>query len=183
MDMVALAISILEKSKQNHLSKQHKQGSMNGPFPFFKPMKNNNYSPKVSIPLKTIDDLMTASSEAIKYSFQTETLSKNNSHEHIDRLRKTLEIINRELKKNSGWISLFTRVQEITEELDEIVEEDQNRYLPDQDLPELHDDIQEYILQAEEWFNADPTDQIDPFPITADERLNEAWEQKMEAKG
>ena len=36
-------------------------------------------------------------------------------------------------------------------------------------------------IQADKFFNAD--EDPDPYPITAEERLNEAWQQKMEAKG
>lgn len=76
---------------------------------------------------------------------------------------------------------LYSEVESIYKRLDEIVKEDQKKWEPDQELNGLHDDIEEFIYQSDRYFNCD--EDPDPTPITADERLNEAWEQKMEAKG
>ena len=78
-------------------------------------------------------------------------------------------------------LSLYSEVELIVKRLDEIVKEDQKRWEPDQDLLYLHNDIEEFVYQADKFFNAD--EDPDPCPITAQERMNESWEQKMRAKG
>jgi len=78
-------------------------------------------------------------------------------------------------------LSLYSEVELIVKRLDEIVKLDKKEWEPDQYLLPIHDDIEEFIYQADRYFNAD--EDPDPCPITAEERLNEAWEQKMEAKG
>jgi len=78
-------------------------------------------------------------------------------------------------------LSIYSEVELIVKRLDEIVKEDKEQWEPDQELSYLHNDIEEFIFQADKFFNAD--EDPDPCPITAEERLNEAWQQKMEAKG
>jgi len=78
-------------------------------------------------------------------------------------------------------LSLYSEVELIVKRLDEIVKLDKKEWEPNQYLSPIHDDIEEFIYQADRFFNAD--EDPDPCPITAEERLNEAWEQKMEAKG
>ena len=78
-------------------------------------------------------------------------------------------------------LSIYSEVELIVKRLDEIVKEDKEQWEPNQGLSYLHNDIEEFIFQADKFFNAD--EDPDPCPITAEERLNEAWEQKMEAKG
>ena len=103
MDMVALAISILEKSKQNLTSKP-----IQGHFCplFFKPMKtSNNYSPKVSIEVKTLETLLKTCTDAINHSVQTEVFINHNPQVHARELRKALKTVETELnEQKKQWI-------------------------------------------------------------------------------
>jgi len=78
-------------------------------------------------------------------------------------------------------LSLYSEVELIVKRLDEIVKLDKKEWEPHQYLSPIHNDIEEFIYQADKFFNAD--EDPDPCPITAEERLNDAWQQKMEAKG
>ena len=78
-------------------------------------------------------------------------------------------------------LSIYSEVELIVKRLDEIVKEDKEQWEPHQELSYLHNDIEEFIFQADKFFNAD--EDPDPYPITAEETLNQAWQQKMEAKG
>ena len=68
---------------------------------------------------------------------------------------------------------------------DELNQEDKDRYEPDQEFSYLHDTIDEYVLEAEKCFNYEPSDEelSDSYGFTAKERADQAWQQKMEAKG
>ena len=181
-----MAISVLEKSKGilNLISKPI-QGHHEWPF-FFKPMKtSNNYSPKVSIEIEKLETLIATFNQAINHSVQTETLIKHNPHVHVRELRKALSTIVSELTDDKRWFCLSSRVGEITEELDQLNQEDKDRHEPDQDFPYLHDTIDEYVAKAEKQFDYEPTDEelSDSYGFTAKERADQAWQQKMEAKG
>ena len=146
---------------------------------------SNNYSPKVSIDLEIIETLITTCNQAINHSVQTETFITHNPHVHARELRKALTTIATKLKDNKRWICLSSRVGEITEELDELNQEDKDRYEPDQEFSYLHDTIDEYVSEAEKCFNYEPSDEelSDSYGFTAKERADQAWQQKMEAKG
>ena len=49
----------------------------------------------------------------------------------------------------------------------------------------MHDTIDEYVAEAEKQFDYEPTDEelSDSYGFTAKERADQAWQQKMEAKG
>ncbi len=154
--------------------------------PLFKPMKtSNNYSPKVSIEIEKLETLIKNCNQAINHSVQTETFIKHNPHVHVRELRKSLSTIVSELTEDKRWLCLSSRVGEITEELDELNQEDKDRYEPDQDFPYLHDTIDEYVAEVEKQFDYEPTDEelSDSYGFTAKERADQAWQQKMEAKG
>ena len=143
-----------------------------------------SYSPKVSIEFEKIETLIKTCNQAINHSVQTETFIKHNPHVHVRELRKALSTIVSELTEDKRWLCLSSRVGEITEELDELNQEDKNRYEPDQDFPYLHDTIDEYVAEAEKQFDYEPTDEelSDSYGFTAKERADQAWQQKMEAK-
>ena len=145
---------------------------------------SNNYSPKVSIEIEKLEALIKVCQTAINHSVQTETFIKHNPHVHVRELRKALSTIVSELTEDKRWLCLSSRVGEITEELDELNQEDKNRYEPDQDFPYLHDTIDEYVAEAEKQFDYEPTDEelSDSYGFTAKERADQAWQQKMEAK-
>ena len=146
---------------------------------------SNNYSPKVSIEIEKLETLIKTCNQAINHSVQTETFIKHNPHVHVRELRKALSTIVSQLTDNKRWLCLSSRVGEITEELDEINQEDKDRYEPDQEFSYLHDTIDEYVSEAEKCFNYEPTDEelSDSYGFTAKERAEQAWQQKMEAKG
>ena len=144
------------------------------------------YSPKVSIEVEKLEALIKVCTDAINHSLQTETFIRHNPQVHASELRKALSSITTELKEQTKqWICFTARAGEITEELDEINQEDQKRYMPDQEIRFLHDIIDEYVKEAEDYFNYDPTDQeLSNFDgVTPKERLAQSWQQKMEAKG
>ena len=87
--------------------------------------------------------------------------------------------------QKTQWICLTGRAGDLTEELDEINQEDKKRYMPDQEITFLHDIIDEYVKEAEKCFNYEPSDEemSDSYGYTAKERNDQAWQQKMEAKG
>ena len=146
---------------------------------------SNNYSPKVSIEIEKLETLIKTCNQAINHSVQTETFIKHNPHVHVRELRKALSTIVSQLTDNKRWLCLSSRVGEITEELDEINQEDKDRYEPDQEFSYLHDTIDEYVSEAEKCFNYEPSDEelSDSYGFTAKERADQAWQQKMEAKG
>ena len=146
---------------------------------------SNNYSPKVSIEIEKLETLIKTCNQAINHSVQTETFIKHNPHVHVRELRKALSTIVSELTDNKRWLCLSSRVGEITEELDELNQEDKDRYEPDQEFSYLHDTIDEYVSEAEKCFNYEPSDEelSDSYGFTAKERAEQAWQQKMEAKG
>jgi len=146
---------------------------------------SNNYSPKVSIEIEKLETLIKTCNQAINHSVQTETFIKHNPHVHVRELRKALSTIVSELTDDKRWLCLSSRVGEITEELDELNQEDKDRYEPDQDFPYLHDTIDEYVAEVEKQFDYEPTDEelSDSYGFTAKERADQAWQQKMEAKG
>lgn len=146
---------------------------------------SNNYSPKVSIEIEKLETLIKTCNQAINHSVQTETFIKHNPHVHVRELRKALSTIVSELTDNKRWLCLSSRVGEITEELDELNQEDKDRYEPDQEFSYLHDTIDEYVSEAEKCFNYEPSDEelSDSYGFTAKERADQAWQQKMEAKG
>jgi hypothetical protein len=145
---------------------------------------SNNYSPKVSIEIEKLETLIKTCNQAINHSVQTETFIKHNPHVHVRELRKALSTIVSELTEDKRWLCLSSRVGEITEELDELNQEDKDRYEPDQDFPYLHDTIDEYVAEVEKQFDYEPTDEelSDSYGFTAKERADQAWQQKMEAK-
>ena len=146
---------------------------------------SNNYSPKVSIKIEKLETLIKTCNQAINHSVQTETFIKHNPHVHVRELRKALSTVVSELTDDKRWLCLSSRVGEITEELDELNQEDKDRYEPDQDFPYLHDTIDEYVAEVEKQFDYEPTDEelSDSYGFTAKERAEQAWQQKMEAKG
>ena len=146
---------------------------------------SKNYSPKVSIDLEIIETLIKICTRSINHSVQTETFIAHNPHVHARELRKALTTVISQLKENKRWICLSSRVGEITEELDELNQEDKDRYEPDQEFSYLHDTIDEYVSEAEKCFNYEPSDEelSDSYGFTAKERADQAWQQKMEAKG
>ena len=143
-----------------------------------------SYSPKVSIEFEKIETLIKTCNQAINHSVQTETFIKHNPHVHVRELRKALSTIVSELTDNKRWLCLSSRVGEITEELDELNQEDKDRYEPDQEFSYLHDTIDEYVSEAEKCFNYEPSDEelSDSYGFTAKERADQAWQRKIEAK-
>ena len=151
-----------------------------------KPMKTTkSYSPKVSIEFEKIETLIKTCNQAITHSVQTETFLKHNPHVHVRELRQALATIVSELANNKRWVCPYARVQDITEELDELNQEDKDRYEPNQEFSYLHDTIHEYVKEAEKFFDYEPSDEemSDSYGYTAKERDAQAWQQKMEAKG
>ena len=145
---------------------------------------SKHYSPKISINLETIETLIKNCNQAINHSVQTEVFIKHNPHVHVNELRKTLATVVSELVNTKQWICFAGRVNEITEELDELNQEDKDRYEPDQEFSYLHDIIDEYVSETEKQFNYEPSDEelSDSYGFTAKERADQAWQQKMEAK-
>ena len=144
------------------------------------------YSPKVSIETEKLEALLKVCTDAINHSLQTETFIKHNPQVHARELRKALSTINTELKEQrKQWVCPYARVQDLTEELDELNQEDKDRYEPNQEFSYLHDTIHEYVKEAEKFFNYEPSDEeiSDSYGYTAKERDAQAWQQKMEAKG
>jgi len=146
-------------------------------------MKTKSYSPKVSIESETVDNLISSARKAINHSTQTETFIRSNPHEHAHKLRQALTLFSKDLNDATKpkYFTTLGRVQAIVQELTDIFELDKKKYLPDQDLREIHDEIETFLEVFDAFINYD--EDPDPTPITAEERLNEAWEQKMEAKG
>ena len=147
---------------------------------------SNNYSPKVSIEVEKLETLIKTCNQAINHSVQTEVFITHNPHVHARELRKALKTVETELKEQKRqWICPYARVGDLTEELDEINQEDQAKYMPDQEINVLHDIIDEYVSEAEKCFNYEPSDEelSDSYGFTAKERADQAWQQKMEAKG
>ena len=147
---------------------------------------SNNYSPKVSIEVEKLEALLKTCTNAINHSVQTEVFINHNPHVHARELRKALKTVETELKEQKKqWICFTARAGELTEELDEINQEDQKRYMPDQEINFLHDIIDEYVSEAEKCFNYEPNDEelSDSYGFTAQERADQSWQQKMEAKG
>ena len=145
-----------------------------------------SYSPKVSIEIKKLETLLKTCTDAINHSVQTEVFINHNPQVHARELRKALKTVEAELKtQKKQWICLYARVGEITEELDELNQEDQERYMPNQEFSYLHDTIHEYVKEAEKFFDYEPSDEemSDSYGYTAKERSDQAWKQKMEAKG
>ena len=144
------------------------------------------YSPKVSIETEKLEALLKVCTDAINHSLQTETFIRHNPQVHASELRKALSTINTELKEQrKQWVCPYARVQDLTEELDELNQEDKDRYEPNQEFSYLHDTIHEYVKEAEKFFNYEPSDEeiSDSYGYTAKERDAQAWQQKMEAKG
>ena len=144
------------------------------------------YSPKVSIETKKLEALLKVCTDAINNSLQTEIFIKHNPQTHARELRKALSTINTELKEQrKQWVCPYARVQDLTEELDELNQEDKDRYEPNQEFSFVHDTIHEYVKEAEKFFNYEPSDEeiSDSYGYTAKERDAQAWQQKMEAKG
>ena len=144
------------------------------------------YSPKVSIETEKLEALLKVCTDAINHSLQTETFIRHNPQVHARELRKALSTINTELKEQrKQWVCPYARVQDLTEELDELNQEDKDRYEPNQEFSFVHDTIHEYVKEAEDCFNYDPTDQeLSNFDgVTPKEKLAQSWQQKMEAKG
>ena len=144
------------------------------------------YSPKVSIEVEKLEALLKTCANAINHSVQTEVFINHNPHVHARELRKALKTIETELnEQKKQWICFTARAGEITEELDEMNQEDQKRYMPDQEIRFLHDIIDEYVKEAENCFDYDPADQeLSNFDgVTPKEKLAQSWQQKMEAKG
>ena len=144
------------------------------------------YSPKVSIETKKLEALLKVCTDAINHSLQTEVFISHNPQVHARELRKALTTITNELKtQTKQWICPYARVGEITEELDELNQEDQEKYMPNQEFSYLHDTIHEYVKEAEKFFDYEPSDEemSDSYGYTAKERSDQAWKQKMEAKG
>ena len=144
-----------------------------------------SYSPKVSIEVEKLEALIKTCNQAINHSVQTETFLKHNPHVHVRELRQALATVVSELANNKRWVCPYARVQDITEELDELNQEDKDRYEPDQDLSFLHDTIDEYVDEADKRFNYEPSDEeiSDSYGYTAKEISDRAWQQKMGAKG
>ena len=145
-----------------------------------------SYSPKVSIEVKKLEALIKICNGAINHSVQTETFIAHNPQVHARGLRKALTTVTTELKaQKKQWICPYARVGEITEELDELNQEDKDRYEPNQEFSYLQDTIDEYVSEAEKFFDYEPSDEemSDSYGYTAKERSDQAWQQKMEAKG
>ena len=145
-----------------------------------------SYSPKVSIEVEKLEALIKICDQAINHSVQTETFINHNPHVHARELRKALSTVTAGLKTQvKQWICSYARVGEITEELDELNQEDQKKYMPNQEFSCLHDTIHEYVKEAEKFFDYEPSDEemSDSYGYTAKERDAQAWQQKMEAKG
>ena len=145
----------------------------------------NNYSPKVSIETEKLEALIKVCQTAINHSVQTETFIQHNPHVHVRELRRVLKTVSTELTEKKRWVCPYARVQDITEELDELNQEDKDRYEPNQEFSYLHDTIHEYVKEAEKFFDYEPSDEemSDSYGYTAKERSDQAWQQKMEAKG
>ena len=145
-----------------------------------------SYSPKVSIEVEKLEALIKICNGAINHSVQTEVFINHNPQVHARELRKALTTVTTELKaQKKQWICPYARVGEITEELDELNQEDQEKFMPDQEFSYLHDTIHEYVKEAEKFFDYEPSDEemSDSYGYTAKERSDQAWKQKMEAKG
>jgi len=145
-----------------------------------------SYSPKVSIEVEKLEALIKICNGAINHSVQTEVFINHNPQVHARELRKALKTVEAELKEQrKKWICLIGRAGDLTEELDDLNQEDQKRWMPDQEIGFLHDLIHEFVKQAEEYFNYEPSDEemSDSYGYTAKERSDQAWQQKMEAKG
>ena len=144
-----------------------------------------SYSPKVSIEVEKLEALIKTCNQAINHSVQTETFLKHNPYVHVRELRQALSIVVSELADNKRWVCPYARVQDLTEELDELNHEDKDRYEPNQDLSFLHDIIDEYVDEADKRFNYEPSDEeiSDSYGYTAKEISDRAWQQKMGAKG
>ena len=148
--------------------------------------KTKTYSPKVSIETEKLEALLKICTDAINHSLQTETFIKHNPQTHARELRKALFTITTELtEQRKQWVCPYARVQDLTEELDELNHEDKDRYEPNQDLSFLHDIIDEYVDEADKRFNYEPSDEemSDSYGYTAKERLDQAWQEKLVAKG
>jgi len=144
------------------------------------------YSPKVSIETEKLEALLKVCTDAINHSLQTETFIKHNPQTHARELRKALSSITTELKEQTKqWVSPYSRVQDLTEELDELNHEDKDRYEPNQEFSFVHDIIDEYVTEADKQFDYEPSDEeiSDSYGYTAKEISDRAWQQKMEAKG
>ena len=144
------------------------------------------YSPKVSIETEKLEALLKICTDAINHSLQTETFIRHNPQVHASELRKALSSITTELKEQTKqWVCPYARVQDLTEELDELNQEDQEKFMPDQEFSYLHDTIHEYVKEAEKFFDYEPSDEemSDSYGYTAKERSDQARQQKMEAKG
>ena len=145
-----------------------------------------SYSPKVSIEIKKLETLLKTCTDAINHSVQTEVFINHNPQVHARELRKALKTVEAELKEQrKKWICLIGRAGDLTEELDDLNQEDQKRWMPDQEIGFLHDLIHEFVKQAEEYFNYEPSDEemSESYGYTAKEISDRAWQQKMEAKG
>tara|TARA_R100001082_G_C4345362_1_gene152047 strand:+ start:125 stop:556 length:432 start_codon:yes stop_codon:yes gene_type:complete len=141
----------------------------------------SNYVPKTSIELRVVESLIDECDKALNHSLQTQSWISNNPHEHMDRLRKVLSLVSKTLKELPKDHGSFNRIIKLTEEMEEIQEEDEKWAIDQQELLPVKDVLLEFFSELE---NAlDYEEEYDPFPITAEERLNQAWEQKMEAKG
>ena len=144
------------------------------------------YSPKVSIETEKLEALLKICTAAVNHSLQTETFIKHNPQVHARELRKALSSITTELKEQTKqWVSPYSRVQDLTEELDELNHEDKDRYEPNQEFSFVHDIIDEYVTEADKQFDYEPSDEeiSDSYGYTAKEISDRAWQQKMEVKG
>ena len=144
------------------------------------------YSPKVSIETEKLEALIKLCTDAINHSLQTETFIRHNPQVHASELRKALSSITTELKEQrKQWVCPYARVQDLTEELDELNHEDKDRYEPNQEFSFVHDIIDEYVTEADKQFDYEPSDEeiSDSYGYTAKEISDRAWQQKMEAKG
>ena len=143
------------------------------------------YAPKVSVEIKKIEELIAICNKAINHSFQSESWIRSNPHEHVNSLRQTIKTIAGELIESKKWVCRYARVQDLTEELDELNQEDKDRYEPNQEFSYLQDTIDEYVSEAEKFFDYEPSDEeiSDSYGYTAKEISDRAWQQKREAKG
>ena len=144
------------------------------------------YSPKVSIETEKLEALIKLCTDAINHSLQTETFIRHNPQVHASELRKALSSITTELKEQrKQWVCPYARVQDLTEELDELNHEDKDRYEPNQEFSFVHDIIDEYVTEADKQFDYEPSDEeiSDSYGYTAKEISDRAWQQKVEAKG
>ena len=144
------------------------------------------YSPKVSIETEKLEALIKLCTDAINHSLQTETFIRHNPQIHASELRKALSSITTELKEQrKQWVCPYSRVQDLTEELDELNHEDKDRYEPNQEFSFVHDIIDEYVTEADKQFDYEPSDEeiSDSYGYTAKEISDRSWQQKMEAKG